>query len=141
MSNFKQKLRAFVKRRHPRGCSADQIAALVEHVDGCLPSSYIQFMEVAGNGVDDFLRGGDFTVEDLDGVREAADELLVEAGLEPLPSSAFVFTMHQGYQFYYFLDGAVYYFKEGQSRTEKRCDSFESFFDAVVQNIRQRPAR
>ena len=63
------------------------------------------------------MQGSDFTFEDLEGVREAADELLVEAGLEPLPSSAFVFVMHQGYQFYYFQDGAVFYFKEGDKAT------------------------
>lgn len=141
MSNFNEKLTAFISQRHPMGCSADQIAALAGQADGHLPSTYLQFMEAAGNGVDDFLRGSDFTVEDLDGVREAADELLVEAGQEPLPSSAFVFVMHQGYQFYYFQDGAVFYFKEGDSRPEKRFDSFESFFDSVVQNIQQRQAR
>ena len=138
MSNFNETLTAFISQRHPQGCSADQIAALAEQTEGHLPSAYLQFMEAAGNGVDDFLRGSDFTIEDLDGVREAADELLVEAELEPLTSNAFVFVMHQGYQFYYFQDGAVYYFKEGESRTEKRFDSFESFFDSVVQNIQQR---
>jgi hypothetical protein len=114
------------------------MAALAERAEGNLPATYVTFMEIAGNGVDDFLRGSDFTVEDLDGAREAADELLVEAGLDPLPSSAFVFVMHQGYQFYYFQDGAVYDFKEGDIHSEKRFDSFESLFDSVVQNILQR---
>ncbi len=135
MSSFGDKLKTFVSHRKAHGCSADQIAALTEQTKGHLPSTYLQFMEAAGNGVDDFLRGSDFTFEDLEGVREAAEELLAEAGLEPLSSCAFVFTMHQGYQFYYFQDGAVFYFMEGDYRPEKRFDSFESFFDSVLQNM------
>lgn len=138
MSNFGEKLNAFVLHRHPQGCSSEQIKSLTDQTVGDLPESYLEFMKVAGNGVDGFLQGSDFTIKDLDGVRDAADELLLEAGLNRLPSNAFVFAMHQGYQFYFFQSGVVYYFREGNSCVERRFDSFEDFFDFVVQCIRQR---
>lgn len=138
MIQFIEKLKAFTSLRNPQGCSADEVKSLTKQSEAVLPDSYRLFMELAGNGVDDFLRGSDFTIQDLEGVKEAADELLVEAGLDPLPSNAFVFVMHQGYQFYFFQDDAVYYFQEGAKQVEKRFDSFEQFFDFVIQDIDRR---
>lgn len=138
MSQFARKLKAFIEKRDPQGCSAEEIASLVAQSEAVLPESYRQFMEVAGNGVADFLQGSDFTLRELDGVREAANELLEAAGLPTLPSDAFVFTMHQGYQFYFFDKGEVFYFREGAKDVEKRFDSFEEFFDYVIDNIEKR---
>ncbi len=100
-----------------------------------LPDSYLEFMEAAGNGVIDFLTGSDVFFKDLAGMREAASELLQEAGLPPLPQEAFGFSMHQGYQFYFFHKGGVHYFHEGGERTEKGFDSFEQFFEAVALSL------
>ena len=135
MSTFKERLETFALRHNALGCSRDEIESLVQQFRGKLPHSYLHFMEVAGNGIDDFLKGSDFTLKDLEGVREAADDLLREAGLEPLSPDAFVFVMHQGYQFYFFHDGCVYYFQEGADHIEKRFDSFEQFFDSVVNRL------
>ena len=101
-----------------------------------LPDSYRHFLLSAGHGIDEFLAGSDFTIDDLKGVREAADELLVEGGLEPLANDAFVFAMHQGYQFYFFANGEVYYYREGMDHIEKRYGSFEEFFDSVVATLK-----
>lgn len=135
MSDFQDKLRAFCSRRDARGCSNEDLARLALQCSVPLPETYRQFMQIAGKGVDDFLSGSDFTLEDLDGMRDAANELLAGAGLAPLPPEAFVFTMHQGYQFFFFLNECVYYYVEGASEPEKRFESFEEFFDAILAEI------
>jgi hypothetical protein len=97
-----------------------------------LPPSYVEFMLLAGHGVDGYLVGSDFTLGQLEGARGSAEDLLRESGLPPLPSRAFVFSMHQGYQFYYFLDEAVYYYAESRANVEKRFNSFEEFFESAT---------
>ena len=59
--------------------------------------------------------------DDIFGLRKSAYSLLEENGLDVslLPKNAYVFFMHQGYQFLYFItengvdDPFVYYFTEG----------------------------
>lgn len=138
MTEFNERLRAFVLHRNAKGCSADELESLRSRYGDSLPESYIRFMAVAGNGVEDYLRGSDFVFGELDDIREAADQLLREAGLRPLDASDLVFSMHQGYQFYFLHNGGVYYFIEGAKHIEKRHDSFEQFFDSVVMNIEKR---
>ncbi len=135
MTSFSDRLKAFISGRNPHGCSAAEIASLKSRATSTLPDSYLQFMEMAGNGVDDFLTGSDIFLRDLEGMREAAEELLQEAGLPPLPQDAFVFSMHQGYQFYFFHNAGVYYFHEGAKEILKRYDSFDDFFESVVDSI------
>lgn len=135
MSTFLEKLELFTAKRHTSGCSIDEIESLVRQGNVELPVSYRQFMLVAGRGVDDFLQGSDFTFDELDDMREAADELLVESGLNRLTSDSFVFAMHQGYQFYFFQNGKVYYYLEGEDHIERRFASFEEFFDSEISDI------
>jgi hypothetical protein len=138
MTQFNERLKEFTLHRNAKGCSADELASLKDRHGYSLPESYIQFMAAAGNGVEDFLRGSDFRYNQVDDMREAADQLLLEGGLKPLDASDFVFSMHQGYQFYFFHNGGVYYFMEGAENIEKRHDSFEEFFDAVLSDIEKR---
>jgi len=132
MESFRNKIKEFSRGRNAKGCLPHEIDSL-ESLSGIdLPDAYRQFLLVAGHGMDDYLSGSDYTLDELNGTREAADDLLVSAGLQPLPSEAFVFAMHQGYQFYFFLNGEVYYFGEGMDHIQKRFSSFESFFDSVT---------
>lgn len=135
MNRFDDLLAKFAKTRNPRGCTESEIASLTPDDLEILPESYRKFLRVAGNGIDDFLTGSDFRVPDLVDTREAANELLKNSGLPPLPRHAFVFVMHQGYQFYYFDNGSVHFFQEGWGAVEKRFDSFEQFFFSVVSRI------
>lgn len=78
MTQFNERLKQFTLHRNAKGCSADELASLKARYGYSLPDSYIQFMAVAGNGVEEFLRGSDFTYNQVDDMREAADQLLLE---------------------------------------------------------------
>jgi hypothetical protein len=56
-----------------------------------------------GHGAGKFLRGTDAFCGTLFALRQAAEELLEENGINyRLPTNVFVFSMHQGYEFLYF---------------------------------------
>jgi hypothetical protein len=63
-------------------------------------------------------------------LHRAADTLLREDGQPLLPKNAFVFLMHQGYHFMYFIadgqsdDPPVYYYLEGELRMVRKFDRF-----------------
>jgi hypothetical protein len=135
MDSFVELLRGFLNGRNPKGCTGQEIADLVAGEMDILPESYRRFLHAAGNGVDDFLPGSDFTVSDLEGSRDAENEILSGSGLPFFPSDAFVFSMHQGYQFYFIHHGSVYYFLDGNEAVEKRFDSFDQFFRSVISEI------
>ncbi len=69
---------------------------------GPLPASYKAYLLMAGRRPPRGWLGTDCTVGELADVRVWAEEVLRENGQPPLPAQAFVFMMHQGYQFYYF---------------------------------------
>ena len=135
MNRFDDVLAKFAKNRNSKGCTESEIVSLTPDDPEILPESYRKFLRVAGNGIDDFLTGSDFRVPELEGTREAANQLLENSGLPPLPRHAFVFVMHQGFQFYYFDNESVYYFQEGWGAVKKSFDSFEHFFFSVVSRI------
>ncbi len=132
MSAFGQKLERFLLSRNAVGCNPSQVEKLSQQCSEPLPADYLQFLRVGGNGIEGFLTGVDYKYVEIDGMREAADELLVAAGLPPLSKNAFVFMMHQGYQFYFLEGGEVFYYYEGRSEIEKQFSSFEEFFDAYT---------
>lgn len=71
----------------------------------------------------------------LPDLREIAEQLLQENNQPPLPAQAFVFLMHQGYQFLYFVadgkndDPPVYGYLEGEQGIVKK---FEHFSEMVL---------
>lgn len=84
-----------------------------------LPEVYKQFLHLMGKGAGEYMKGSSVFYDHLFSLREWAKELLIENNMEPLPETAFVFWMHQGYQAAYFNlnegdDPPVYYFSEGQ---------------------------
>ncbi|MEZ6009901.1 MAG: SMI1/KNR4 family protein [Planctomycetota bacterium] len=124
--------------RSTRGCPPGAIAHLESVWGGPLPSSYKLFLQALGGNAGGFLRGSAFTCDELDRVNVGARELAAESGLA-LPDHAFVFFMHQGYQFSFFLldgedDPPIYGFLEGDADLQPRGISFSRWLEDVACN-------
>jgi len=100
-------------------CSEAEVHALEQRLGLLLPEVYKEFLLWMGHGAGRLMRGSRFFYQDLPGLREAAVTLLNENNVPALlPKEAFVFYMHQGYQFAFFQvsegnDPPVYYYNEG----------------------------
>lgn len=89
-----------------------------------------------GHGAGTFMLGSSFFYNDLIDNQKYAQELLEEDHFPiPLPPDAFVFFMHQGYQFSFFResdgdDPPVYYYLEGTTNNdfEKRSNNLTEYF-------------
>jgi hypothetical protein len=85
------------------GCSQEDIATLEGRFSITLPETYRDWLRVMGRGAGHYLEGSDAFFPRLLELRDGAKELLHE-NQQPfsLPEDAFVFLMHQGYQFLFF---------------------------------------
>ncbi|MEB3336894.1 MAG: SMI1/KNR4 family protein [Leptolyngbyaceae bacterium] len=106
---------------HRIPCTAQDIIHLEQQIGSPLPKAYKElFLEPMGRGSDGFLKGEDCFYPHLFKIQAWAKELLEENNFPaPLPDDAFVFFMHQGYQFSFFrlTEGdhpPTYSFVEGQ---------------------------
>jgi hypothetical protein len=122
-----------------RGCTGEQIRALESELGFQLPSTYREFLLLAGNGAGRFLIGTDWTFTTLHNLGDAARRLLRECGVDVtiLSPTAFVFAMHQGYQFLYFDaagddDPPVLLFLEGEPGPRQ---VFNTFADWLVRCV------
>lgn len=141
------------------GCSPEEISELEKtlNLPKPLPQIYREFLLTFGHGAGFLFRGTDAFYNFLYPIQEAANDLMIEDQTEDedededendqydddkkneekklltLPKNAFVFSMHQGYQFSYFLldgdDDPYYYFYmegcEGQaSKSDVRLSKF-----------------
>lgn len=120
-----------------RGCSAEQIQEIETKFQVTLPPIYKNYLAVMGQKSGDFLRGSDFWYPELLTLKEAAETLLREdhSSLK-LPSTTFIFGMHQGYQFFYFDtvvgdDPPVFHYMEGEGATQQ-FESFSQFLLAML---------
>lgn len=110
----------------------------LERSAGALPASYKAYLLVAGRQPPSAWVGSDCALRHLPGLRKGAEELLRENGQPPLPASAFVFLMHQGYQFFYFEtdgrndDPPVFYYLEGQPKVVRRFEHFSELVSVCV---------
>ncbi len=108
-----------------RPCTPSEIDKLEGWIHGLLPMAYKEFLLWMGHNDGGFLQGSERLYYDLTTIQEGAVDLLEENGFpEPFPPDAFVFFMHQGYQFAYFRlsegdDPPVYYYLEGQPTIER----------------------
>jgi len=99
-------------------CSAADVATLEQQHGVQLPEVYRQFLFHFGRGLEGYETGTDFTLNWLPGMKPAADRMLAAEGFQTLAENAFVFWMHQGYQFCFFMcsaeheDPEVWYFNE-----------------------------
>ena len=113
-----EKLR-IVRPDQLRPCTEEEVRRLGQQVGLSLPEAYKEFLLWMGHGAGGFLRGSDCFYKQLIPLQRWAVELMEEDGFTaPLPADAFVFLMHQGYQFDFFRTGEgddppVYYYFEG----------------------------
>jgi SMI1 / KNR4 family (SUKH-1) len=116
-------------------CSPSEVQGLERRFGVTLPAAYRAYLLIAGRRPPSAWVGTDCTIGWLYELREGAEDLLREQGQPPLPAEAFVFLMHQGYQFMYFLadgssdDPPVYYSLEGEPRVVRK---FERVSDLVA---------
>jgi hypothetical protein len=129
------------------GCEPDEIEALQRKFAITLPETYCDWLRIMGRGAGQYLKGSDAFYPTLLELRDFAEELLVEDGKPfSLPQDAFVFLMHQGYTFLYFLtvphnpDPPVVHYAEGKSPTERwAClsDYFQQVLDDHVKALQR----
>ncbi len=113
--------------------SAREIEQLEELMHLSLPASYKAYLRIAGRESTSCLLGSNCALRHLPELRAAADALLGENGLQPLSANAFVFLMHQGYQFFFFEadgysdDPPVFYYLECEPAIVRRFERFSDF--------------
>ena len=121
-------------------CTLQEVQALEQQLETQLPKAYCEFLIWMGHEAGPFMRGTDCFYNDLSQLREWAIELLAENSIsQTLLDNAFVFCMHQGYQFMLLRmcegnDPPVYYYNE----TERRnifCIIFSSFCAFLLKEI------
>lgn len=99
-----------------------------------LPTSYTEWFMRGGPHSRNFI-GSDMDLPYLPELNEWAIELLEESGCNyKLPNNSFVFAMHQGYQFMYFIcdgnnDPEVWYYLEGDMEPYVEWKSFSDFIN------------
>lgn len=98
-------------------CPKVGINRLVERF-GKFPATYMQFLQTMGFSAGVYMRGSSVFYKEIEDWEDGAIELLEDNDNKlELPASAFVFWMHQGYQFAFFNlddgdDPRVYYYTE-----------------------------
>lgn len=127
-----------------QGCTRMEIAELESHFGLSLPPVYREFLLQAGRSAGMFYRGSALFYPGLKDLQKFATELLVEAKNDfALPLDAFVFFMHQGYQFMYFrteggeFDPPVYNYIEGDTAPKRAYQSFTDFLKESIEEHKQ----
>jgi len=123
------------------GCTRDDVIAIEQKLGISLPRAYQEFLLSMGHSAGQFLRGSDCFFKHLPQLQEWGVELLQENNFaESLPEDAFIFFMHQGYQFSFFLvsegaDPPTYSYCEGTNETSfiKSHKSFSKFLATEVE--------
>jgi SMI1 / KNR4 family (SUKH-1) len=122
-------------------CTEEQLVRLEGWYGYPLPQSYREFLLWMGSWGGGLLVGSDCFYGDLKDIQECAREILKENNFPGvLPDDAFVFWMHQGYQFLFFrsCEGenppVYYYLEEEPARTAFTCD-YPHFSDYIIQEI------
>jgi len=144
MSKIEDSFAALVQGGHItkdmlRGCSDEEIAALEVHFNCRLPSSYRDFLSIAGKGAGKLFQGTDIFYPRILQLQREARDLLLELNLPNLlPDEAKVFCMHQGYELNYFLpnseDPAIFQFFEGQQAVTQPWNSFSDFIETSIES-------
>jgi hypothetical protein len=131
-----------------KGASMDDVAAIEETIGQPLPGQYREFLLGIGRGAGKFFEGTDIFLSALDGLKDEAASLLKENDQDvELADDAFVFSMHQGYEFTYFNlsegeDPPVYQYVEGSGPPVLTWNSFTDFLnDSIAQHAQTKVSR
>lgn len=106
-------------------CTEDEIAVLEHWIKRPFPQAYREFLLWMGYWGGGLFVGSNCFYNDLRDIQEWARALLEEDRYPgELPEDAFVFFMHQGYQFYFFRfsegeDPPIYYYLEDHEKPEQ----------------------
>ena len=107
-----------------------------------LPSTYIEFLKAMGNGTPNgFLRGHSCFFDELDDLKEGAEELLEEDNSDlKHTNSDFIFWMSQGYMYAFFNleegdNPPIYFYHEMSKQKEfiKIANSLTEFLSRFEQ--------
>ena len=125
-----------------QGCSLEEINALEKFFGVLFPESYRSFLTCVGKQAGKLFTGTDCFYIDLQTLRSVAEALLKENEEDfILPQEAFVFSMHQGYEFLFFLtsmgdDPPVFQYVEGQGPPQIQWPSFTDFlWGSIEQHV------
>lgn len=138
--NLPEQLKLISNENDLSPCSDLEIIQLERQQGINLPSTYKDFLKMMGHGAGKFLRGSDCFYQHLPKIQEWAKQLLVENDFpQTLPEDAFVFFMHQGYQFSFFRlsegdNPPTYSYCEGQEEPYfiKSHDQFSEFLSVEI---------
>lgn len=125
------------------GCSREEIVDLEEYATGKFPPYYRAFLELMGRGSGHLFLGSDALVSENHQLRlrAAAERLLKRRDSTwSLPPSAFVFLMHQGYQFLFIRldegeDPPVYLVTEREPCPKKLSDNFSVYIENYTSDL------
>ncbi len=132
-----------VRAEHIVGCTAQEIAEVVESQGSALPAEYSAFLATMGRAAGDMFAGTDCLYPEVLKLREWAIELLDEDGEGfRLPDDAIVFSMHQGYTFLYIRtsegdDPPVYLYREFHSPATRECERFSEWLELAAERFRE----
>jgi hypothetical protein len=125
------------------GCTEEELQGLEAVLGHHVPQVYRRFMLAAGKNPGPALAGTDCTFPTVLALRKWAEEILEEAGSSyALPEDAFVFSMHQGYEFLMMRlgdkdDPPVCQYVEGDEEPVEQWGSFSDYLCDAVSNVPQ----
>lgn len=129
-----------------QGFSASEVEACEQALNSKLPSQYREFLLAMGHDAGLLFQGTDILFQHVDQLlelRKEAEDLLAEnKETFALPKDAFVFSMHQGYEFNFFVlsEGnapPVYQYVEGEGPPVLVWDSFSTFLSKSIHSCAQ----
>jgi SMI1-KNR4 cell-wall len=132
-------------QRQLEGANAQEIAELEKYAGAPLPLVYREFLRRMGRWAGELFLGSDYSLEQWHHLRlrEHAERILRKRhAAYSLPTAAFVFLLHQGYQFLFFSlddgdDPPAFHFSEKSGTVEQKSDSFSAFLDSFVRDLEE----
>jgi hypothetical protein len=119
------------------GCTPAEILSIETQLGIALPDVYRTFLKEMGKCTGDFLSGIDVTYPAILSFKETAQRLLRYANASPLSSTAFVFALHQDYQFMFFDttkgdDPPIFHYREKDVKSRQLYDSYSNWLRASL---------
>ena len=126
-----------------QGLATPEILALEEKINKAFPDDFKTFLSVFGKNCGElFCNGQDFRPHEFNNYQEWAKELIEQHGIASfLTEKSFVFSFHQGYNFYFFdggkNDDSVYFYMEGEPEPVKVYECFADLVESDLLELEQ----